>query len=145
MKNEFANSKVMFAWRVHWYLSEIKAGHWFISWYIFTDIISAYFTDSGLESRTTVFDSKKLRVLWHNKVSATFLKIRFIGLKILPHILVEGYVQILTGNWLFAICERAKQIKSIHNFDAHWTILCNQSFRKFRTLFLWLKVRNNKF
>ena len=30
--------------------SEIKAGHWFISWYIFTDIISDYFTDSGLES-----------------------------------------------------------------------------------------------
>ena len=40
----------MFAWHVHWYLSEIKAGHWFISWYIFTDIISEYFTDSGLES-----------------------------------------------------------------------------------------------
>ena len=40
----------MFAWRVHWFLSEIEAGHWFISWYIFTDIISDYFTDSGLES-----------------------------------------------------------------------------------------------
>ena len=39
----------MFTWRVHWFLSEIKAGHWFISWYIFTDIISDYFTDSGLE------------------------------------------------------------------------------------------------
>ena len=40
----------MFTWRIHWFLSEIKAGHWFISWCIFTDIISDYFTDSGLES-----------------------------------------------------------------------------------------------
>ena len=40
----------MFTWRVHWFLSKIKAGHWFISWYFFTDIISDYFTDSGLES-----------------------------------------------------------------------------------------------
>ena len=47
---EFAYSKVMFTWRVHWFISEIKAGHWFISWYIFTDWISDYFTDSGLES-----------------------------------------------------------------------------------------------
>ena len=29
---------------------QIKAGHWFISWYIFTDWISDYFTGSGLES-----------------------------------------------------------------------------------------------
>ena len=48
----FANPKVMLTWRVHWFLSEIKAGHWFINWYIFTDIISDYFTDSNLESRT---------------------------------------------------------------------------------------------
>ena len=48
---EFANSKVMFTWRVHWFISEIKAGHWFISWYIFTNWISDYCTDSGLESR----------------------------------------------------------------------------------------------
>ena len=59
----------MFTWHIHWFLSEIKAGHWFISWYIFTDIISwyiftdiiswyiftdiisDYFTDSGLERR----------------------------------------------------------------------------------------------
>ena len=47
---ELANSKVMFTWRIHWFLSEIKAGQWFMSWYIFTDIISDYFTDSGLES-----------------------------------------------------------------------------------------------
>ena len=40
----------MFMWRIYWFLSEIKAGHWFISWYIFTDIISDYFTDSGLEN-----------------------------------------------------------------------------------------------
>ena len=49
----------MFTWRVHWFLSEIKARHWFISWYIFTDIISDYFTDSGLESDvwpTTLID-----------------------------------------------------------------------------------------
>ena len=51
VRRNFANSKAMFTWRVHWFLSEIKAGHWFISWYTFTDIISDYFTDSGLESK----------------------------------------------------------------------------------------------
>ena len=37
--------------RVHWFRNRIKAGHWFITWYIFTDIISEYFTDSGLERK----------------------------------------------------------------------------------------------
>ena len=46
---EFANWKAMFTCRVHWFISEIKAGHWFISWYIFTDWISDYFTDSDSE------------------------------------------------------------------------------------------------
>ena len=50
----------MFTWRVHWFLSEIKADHWFISWYIFTDIINDYFTDSGLESKTWVLLTLRL-------------------------------------------------------------------------------------
>ena len=68
----------MFTWRVHLFLSEIKAGHWSISWYIFTDIISDYFTDSGLESvdntftefraKTPFYDwSAKLVMLQKNK------------------------------------------------------------------------------
>ena len=46
-------------WRIHWFLNEIKAGHWFISWYIFTDLISDYFTDLGLESITGKFRQRR--------------------------------------------------------------------------------------
>ena len=61
---EFANSKVMFTWRLHWFLSEIKERYCFNNRYIFTDIISDYFTDLGIESK---FKKKNLNVCEEDK------------------------------------------------------------------------------
>ena len=49
----------MFTWCVHWFLNAINAGLWFIIWYIFTYIISDYFTDSGLESKPIMYAFQK--------------------------------------------------------------------------------------
>ena len=52
----------MFTWRIYWFLSEIKAGHWFTSRNIFTDIISDYFTDSDLESSFRFKDKTNIKI-----------------------------------------------------------------------------------
>ena len=40
--------------RWNFWIPQWNQSYWFITWYIFTDIISDYFTDSGLESRKSI-------------------------------------------------------------------------------------------
>ena len=75
---EIANSKVMFTWHFHWFLSGIKAGHWFISLYIFTDIISDYFTDAGLESCYLVNLTVRTKVFRWYRVKNILMTLSYI-------------------------------------------------------------------
>ena len=72
---DFANLKVMFTWRALWFISIIKAGHRFISWYIFTDWISDYFTDSGLENNPLIYLNLRILMYFDTPISKMILNI----------------------------------------------------------------------